>query len=139
MLSRWKRIRYRLEWVGLLLATKLIPLCSRKVCYHLAQIAGALHSFLDRHRYHVALSNLEVAFGDQLSVRQRRKIARESFQHFARTMVDLLWSPRLTQENFSRYIEWENLEETARDTGPERSFIIACYHYGNFEWLSLAS
>jgi KDO2-lipid IV(A) lauroyltransferase len=53
-------------------------------------------------------------------------------------MVDLLWSPRLTQENFCRYIEWENFEETARDTGPERSVMIACYHYSNFEWLSLA-
>ncbi len=52
-------------------------------------------------------------------------------------MLDLLWSPRLTAENFSRYIELENLEETARH-GPERSIMIACYHYGNFEWLSLA-
>jgi lauroyl/myristoyl acyltransferase len=92
----------------------------------------------DRHRYEVALNNLEVAFGDQLSIQERRKIARESFQHFARTMVDLLWSPRLTPENFSRYIEFENLEEIARGTGPERSIMIACYHYGNFEWLSLA-
>ncbi len=32
-------------------------------------------------------------------------------------MVDLLWSPRLTQENFSQYIDLENFEETARDTG----------------------
>ena len=92
----------------------------------------------DRHRYKVALNNLEVAFCDQLSPRERRKIARKSFQHFARTMVDLLWSPRLTQENFSRYIELQNFEETARGTGPERSVMIACYHYGNFEWLSLA-
>ena len=53
-------------------------------------------------------------------------------------MVDLLWSPRLTQQNFSRYIECENLEETERGTGPERSLICACYHYSNFEWLSLA-
>jgi len=52
-------------------------------------------------------------------------------------MLDLLWSPRLTAENFSRYIELENLEETAR-YGPERSIMIACYHYGNFEWLSQA-
>ncbi len=112
MRSRWKRIRYRLEWAGLVLATKSIPLCSRRACYRLAQLAGTLLSFLDRHHYHVALSNLEVAFGDQLSARERRKIARESFQHFARTMVDLLWSSRLTPP---------------------------CYHYGNFEWLSLAS
>src|SRR5512132_183171 len=124
MRSCWKRVRYRLEWAGLLLATKLIPLCSRKVCYRLAQLAGALLAFLDRRRYHVALSNLEVAFGNQLSACERRKIARESFQHFARTMVDLLWSPRLTQENFSQYIDLENFEETARDTGPERSLMI---------------
>jgi len=108
------------------------------MCYRIAQAAGALLSFVDRHRYQVALRNLEVAFGDRFSLEERRKIARESFQHFARTMVDLLWSPRLTKENFSRYIEWENFEETARNTGPERSVVIACYHYSNFEWLSLA-
>src|SRR5213595_237048 len=138
MRSRWKRIRYRVEWLGLVLATKLIPLCSRRACYHIAQAAGALLSFVDRHHFQVALSNLEVAFGDRFSPEQRRKIARESFEHFARTMVDLLWSPRLTQENFSQYVELENFEETARDTGPERSLMIACYHYSNFEWLSLA-
>src|SRR5438034_6261150 len=138
MRSRWKRIRHRLEWLGLFLATKLVPLCSRRGCYHLARTAGALLSFLDRHGYQVALSNLEVAFGDRFSPRERRKIVRESFQHFARTMVDLLWSPRLTQTNFSRYIELQNFEEMARAIGPERSMIVACYHYGNFEWLSLA-
>jgi len=138
MRSRWKRIRYRLEWLGLVLATKLIPLCSRTVCYHIAQTAGTLLSCVDRPRSKVALSNLEVAFGDRFSLKQRRKIARESFQHFARTMLDLLWSPRLTQENFSQYIDLENFEETARDTGRERSVMIACYHYSNFEWLSLA-
>ena len=138
MRSRWKRIRYRLEWLGLVFATKLIPLCSRRVCYHIAQTAGALLSFVDRHRYQVALANLEVALGDTCSLQERQRIARQSFQHFARTMVDLLWSPRLTQENFSQFIELENFGETARDTGPERSLMIACYHYSNFEWLSLA-
>ena len=104
----------------------------------MAQTAGALLSFVDRDRYQVALTNLEVAFGGAFSLEQRRKMARESFQHFARTMVDLLWSPRLTQENFSQFIELQNFGETARDTGPERCLMIACYHYSNFEWLSLA-
>jgi lauroyl/myristoyl acyltransferase len=53
-------------------------------------------------------------------------------------MVDLFWSPRLTPLNFLWYIELQNFEETMRGTGPERSMIIACYHYSNFEWLSLA-
>jgi KDO2-lipid IV(A) lauroyltransferase len=138
MRARWKRIRYHLEWLGLVFAAKLIPLCSRKACYHVALAIGTLLSVLDRQRFKVALSNLEVAFPDRFSPRERHDIVRNSFQHFARTMVDLLWSPRLTQNNFCRYIELENFEETARDTGPERSLMIACYHYSNFEWLSLA-
>jgi len=138
MRSQWKRVRYRLEWLALRLAVKLVPLLPRKGCFYLAHFLGALMPIFDRHRYGVALNNLEVAFGNQLSIQQRRKIARESFEHFARTMLDLLWSLRLTRENFSRYIELQNFEETERGTGPERSVMIACYHYSNFEWLSLA-
>ncbi|MFN2542397.1 MAG: lysophospholipid acyltransferase family protein [Chthoniobacterales bacterium] len=138
MRRRWKRIRYRLEWIGLLVATKLVPLLPRRVCLALARALGFLMSIFDRRGRAVALANLEVAFGERLSILQRRKIARESFQHFARAMLDFLWSPRLTRDNFSRYIELENLEETVRAGGPERSIMIACYHYSNFEWLSLA-
>ena len=137
MRSPWKRVRYRFEWLGLLAAAKLVPLLSRKGCYRLALTLGTLMSILDRHGRKVALSNLEVAFGDRFSQRDREGIVRASFQHVARTMLDLLWSPRLTAENFSKYIELENLEETER-YGPERSIMIACYHYSNFEWLSLA-
>ena len=128
MRLRWKRLRYRLEWIGLVLASKLVPLLSRKACFYLAGFLGSLMAIFDRHGRKVALSNLQAAFGDQY----------ESFQYFAQTMLDLCWSPRLTRQNFSRYIELKNFEETARGTGPERSVMIACYHYGNFEWLSLA-
>ena len=139
MRSRWKKIRYRLEWFGLSLATKLVPLLSHKSCLRLANALGWLMSIFDRHGRAVALSNLEVALGDRLSISQRKRIVRQSFQHFARTMLDLLWSPRLNRENFSRYIEFENFEEIAHATGPERSVLVACYHYSNFEWFSLAS
>jgi KDO2-lipid IV(A) lauroyltransferase len=138
MRSLWKRLRYRLEWLGLVLATKLVPLLSRKACFQFAMFAGALMSILDRQGRKVALANLETAFGNQPSTVQREKIVRESFQHFARTMLDLLWSPRLTRENFRQYIELENFDELVRAAGPDRSVMVACYHYGNFEWLSHA-
>ena len=133
----WKRFRYRLEWLGLLLATTLVPLLPRRACLGLARAAGTLMSILDRQGRAVALSNLEVAFGD-LPLAQRSKLMRESYQQFARTMTDFLWSPRLTRANFSRYVELENFEEAERAGGPERSIMIACFHYSNFEWLSLA-
>src|SRR5438094_109675 len=36
MRRAWKKIRYRLEWLGLKSATKFLPLLSRKACYRLA-------------------------------------------------------------------------------------------------------
>ena len=138
MRSRWKRIRYKIEWLALSAAAQFVPLLSRKACFHLAEFLGALMSVIDRPGRRVALSNLEAAFGDELSIEAREKIVRESFQNFARAMLDLLWSPRLTRENFSRYLELENIAELERAGGSEKSVMIACYHYSNFEWLSLA-
>ena len=131
-----KQLRYKLEWFGLFLATKLVPILPRSLCVGLAKLLGTAASVFDREGRRVALNNLELAFGDTLSRRERYRIMRASFRHFAQTMLDLLWSPRLTPENFQRFIELENFEETA--VGPERSIIIACYHYSNFEWLSFA-
>ena len=97
-----RKIRYRLEWLGLKFATKFLPLLSRKACYRLALLFGSLGAMLDRRGRRVALSNLRVAFGDEISAEGRAQIVRESYQHFARTMLDFFWSPRLTSQNFSR-------------------------------------
>jgi len=117
--SLWKKLRYRVEWLGLLLAARVVPLLPRAAVVHLANILGETMSILDRHGRKVALSNLEVAFGDSFLPEEREEIVRDSYQHFARTMLDLLWSPRLKAENFREYIELENIEETAR-YNPER-------------------
>jgi lauroyl/myristoyl acyltransferase len=81
---------------------------------------------------------LEVAFGDQLTPERRTEIVRESYQHFARTMLDLFWSPRLTSENISRSVELEEIERWREELRPGHPVIFGCYHYSNFEWLSHA-
>src|SRR4029078_10242933 len=135
-----RKIRSRLEWLGLKAASKVVPLLSRKACYHLALLLGSLAASLDRRGRRVALSNLRVAFGDEISSDRSEQIVRESYQHFARTMLDFFWSPRLTSENFSHYVEFENRERwDEEDTRPGKPVIFGCYHYSNFEWLSIAS
>ncbi|MBA2270662.1 MAG: lysophospholipid acyltransferase family protein [Chthoniobacterales bacterium] len=135
----WKNIRYRLEWLALTVALKLVPLLSRRACYQIAGFAGAVAAKFDRRGRAVTLSNLEAAFGDTFSPAQRDRIARESYQHFARTMLDLFWSPRLTAANYSDYIEAEGIERTRAEIAPSNSCIVGTFHYGNFEWLGLAS
>lgn len=136
--AAWKKIRYRLEWLALVAVARIIPLLSRNVCYRLAQFTGALASELDRAGRRVALDNLTVAFGRELSPEGRTRIVRESYQHFARTMLDLFWSPRLTNNNISEWVEVQNMELWREELEPGRPVVFGCYHYGNFEWLSHA-
>ena len=139
MRARWKKFRYRLEWLALKSVASIIPLLSRKACYRLGQSIGALAATFDRGNYRVALSNLEAAFGDTLSPARREEIARESYQHFACTVVDLFWSPSLTRENYSRYIEVKNLELVQDEMKSGRAIVFACCHYSNFEWVAVAA
>ncbi|HSP46004.1 MAG TPA: lysophospholipid acyltransferase family protein [Chthoniobacterales bacterium] len=139
MRAAWKRIRYRIEWLALKTVAAAIPLLSRKACYLLAQIIGALAATFDRRGHGVALSNLEVAFGAAFSPARRAEIARQSYQHFARTMIDLYWSPRLTRENYSRYIDVENVEVVQEAMKAGNGIIFACFHYSNFEWVAIAA
>ena len=132
-------MRYRLEWLGLMAALKLVPLLSRKSCFAIGGWAGRIAATLDRSGRRVALSNLEAAFGDEFSMARREKLVRESYQHFARAMLDLFWSPRLTRENYAQYLEFQNVEQLRAEIAPSYSCVVGSFHYSNFEWLSLAS
>jgi Lauroyl/myristoyl acyltransferase len=135
MRAAWKKLRYRFEYVGLLLAAKIVPLFPRATIVVLAKICGAIASRIDTRGRSIALANLDCAFPGKYSISEKSRIIRESYQHFAQTMLDLMWSPRLTPENFLRYIEFEGFPEV----DPNKSGIVVCYHYSNFEWLSLGS
>ena len=134
----WKQFRHRSEWLGLVLAMKLVPLLSRKACFHLANFFGWSVAHLDLAGRRVALSNLAAAFGDGLRPPQCRAIVNQSYQYLTRTMIDLLWSPRLTEENFLQWFEVTNLNEVMAEIGPNQSCIFITIHYGNFEWAAKA-
>src|ERR1041385_3483351 len=133
MRAAWKKFRYRLEDVGLLLAAKLLPLFPRATIVGLAKICGAIAARADTRGRAIALANLDCAFPGKYSSSEKSRIIRESYQHFAQTMLDLMWSPRLTPENFHRYIDFEGFPEG----DPNKSGIVVGFHYSNFEWLSL--
>lgn len=139
MRAAWKKVRYRIEWLALKTVAIVIPLLSREACYRLAQFIGALAARFDRRNRLVALSNLEAAFGDALSPEQRAELARDSHQQFARTVLDLFWSPSLTKENYSRYIDVVNLEVVQEAMKTGKGIIFACFHYSNFEWVAIAA
>jgi len=132
---QWKTIRYRLEWLGVKALASFIPLLPRRACAMLASVVGALAFAFDGRGRHVALANIEAALGDRYSAAERRRIARASYQYFARTMLDLFWSPRLTRPGGTKYIHMSGLEVLDQWKGKPTVVLVA--HIAGFEWASL--
>lgn len=139
MKRRWRKVRYRFEWLGVFLLAKLVPMLPRRGVVWFANFLGWSGFHLDRRGRALAEANIAAVFGNRYSPQQRRQIARESYCQFARTMCDLFWAKRLTRENFRRYITVENTEILHRIRASREAAVVVCIHHGNFEWASLAT
>ena len=132
-----KKIRFHLEWLLCAALAWGIPRLSRRVCVALAHGLGALAYCFDGRGRRVALANLAAVFPERSGAWHRR-IARLSYQNFARTMLDLFWGRRLTAENWRDFIEVEGDIEIFRRECQAHGAVSMCIHWGNFEWASHA-
>lgn len=138
--ATWKRYRHRLERWGCLRLAHWIPQLSQRSCTALAQVAGAFFFWFDRRNRHIALENLRVVFGDRFTPHQRARIAFLSFQNFARTMLGLFWSPRISREAMPCVLRPRGFDRAAAQAGEQnRALIFACAHFGNWEFAPMAA
>jgi Kdo2-lipid IVA lauroyltransferase/acyltransferase len=136
--SIWRQIRYRAEWLFIRGMARGVPLFPRWMCLAVANVVGRIASVLHWAGRREALSNLESVFGDRYSPAERRRLVRQSYEHFSRAMSDLFWSPRLTRENLRDIFDLTEVDRLKAEQGTNRGMIFACMHYGGFEWIALA-
>ena len=128
--------RQRLEFLGLSGIVWLIGRLPYGWIRHIARVLGSIVFAFDRRGKEVALANLDAAFGDSRTPAEKRRIAVGSYQTFARTMLELFWSPNLSEPVARRIARFEGLELDSCHTDPRQPAVYLCLHYSNFEWLS---
>jgi KDO2-lipid IV(A) lauroyltransferase len=103
----------------------------------------ALAAFLGRTAYLVAggtrrigRANLDLAFGDRLSNREKNAILRESFRTFSRVLLDLFWFSRDASARIARYVVFDPTFDALLSGRPT---VVATGHFGNWEILGQAA
>jgi KDO2-lipid IV(A) lauroyltransferase len=131
-----KKLRYWLEYIGVSAVIRMVPLLPIGFLRIFADSVGWLVYQLDRKNRRVATANLEAAFGDKFTPKERERIARRSVQVFGRSFLELFWTPRLTPDNVGKYItiEDEKLLQSLLSTKGSRPVIAVTIHFSNFEW-----
>ena len=132
-----KKIRFSLETSLIRLAVWLLPKVPRRLLLLLSQLMGSLAYLLDARGRCTALENLRVAFLDRYSEAERKRIARRSYQTFARTFLDLFWARGLTQANWQQHVTIHSDAEAAELQARQTGAVWATPHFGNFELVSL--
>lgn len=137
LMSVWKKIRYKVEWLGLTWLYFAIPLLPRRAAHWLSRILGSVAFLADKRGRITAIENLTLIFGDEKDEAEIRNLARDSYRSFAQTVIDQFWSRRLTRENYERYCEVQIDDPDAVQSALETGAIWVTPHYGNFEWIAL--
>ena len=116
-----------------------MPRLSRPQVVWLSRILGSAAYAVDWRGRPVALENLRVAFArEHITQDQCRRIARASYQTFARTFMDLFWSMRLTKENCAQHVRIRYEDAGTEALARQKGSLWVTPHFGNFELVSLA-
>lgn len=100
---------------------------------------GSLVYYLLPDRRRIGLVNLELAFGDELGLRQRKAILRRMWQHYGCSLVEFFRFPLIRQENLDRHVEWRGFEHLERSVAAGRGTLVLTAHLGNWDLLALAT
>ena len=82
----------------------------------------------------IAMENLKHAFPEK-DISELKVIAYKSFKNFLLTIMESLYTPKLSADELSAMIELENSEMLSNYMNGERGKIILSAHFGNWEYL----
>ncbi len=103
--------------------------------YSIARLIAWLGWTFDKRHRKVAITNLEKAFGDHYTPKQREQIVYGVYDHFARVIIEMAWIPRKVRiTNYSRFASLAIEPQAMRALlDCDRGKIVLTGHFGNWE------
>ena len=109
-----------------------------KFTWRLADSLGRIWFQVDKRHRQIALSNLKIAWGDELSENERRTIARRNFMHLTRVLLELPHLRRLSSDDLDGFVSFHGIEHFANALAKGRGVLLLASHFGNWELMALA-
>jgi len=99
-------------------------------------VLGQLYYLLIKKQRERAVAQVMPALG--LTEPEARRLIRESFVNLARNVLEILYMPKLNEQNFHKYIEIDHLERMTDALAEGNGVVVLTGHIGTWEWLSAA-
>ncbi len=125
-----------LVYAGIRLVSTAFQMFPINLNLRTARWMGATWYRLVRRHRERAFEHLRLAYGNELSQRDRERLALASMQQMTMMAIETMFTPRLINEwTWPRYIRLKNLAPAADVLLSRRGAILVTGHYGNWELL----
>jgi KDO2-lipid IV(A) lauroyltransferase len=132
-------LRLKLEVLGMRFLYWFVPLLPRETLIALGRALGRWGYHVSKKDRRAALANLDLAYGDTLDARAKRKIAKKSFESFGQVALELFWSRRLTDEVIHQicYLPKKEEQFVWDVMGRGKGMLVVACHLGSWEIMNL--
>jgi len=130
-----------MEWIFYILARGLIKVIEAlpfRVILKIGRIGGTLAYYIDRRHRKVAIENLAMVFGKELSFDEIVRIAKGNFKRIGENFASSVKAMVISDEELSQYLEVSGLGNLDKHN-KSKSIIMAIGHFGNFELYARAN
>jgi KDO2-lipid IV(A) lauroyltransferase len=119
---------------GLLTVLRYVPW---KPALASATVLGTMGYYLVGRYRRVALKNLQLAFGDEMTDRERQQLAKRVFQNFIRAgLVEFFKAATLPQDDIRKLVSVEQMKLVDEIIARGKGMILLTAHIGNWEMLA---
>jgi len=117
--------------------TFLVNILPKKLQRYLGIGFGKFAYFITKSRRKVAKENLEIAFGDKLSEKEKNDLIKEVYKNIGFMLVEFILLKKIDKSNFKKFVNIEGYENLKKAFEKKKGIIIYGAHFGNWEWLGV--
>jgi KDO2-lipid IV(A) lauroyltransferase len=134
-MKRRHPIRATLETALTRFGFLVLPPLPRCMIVALARTFGWMAYLSSRRLNRIGFTNLDIAFHDEKTKPEKKRILRQSYQSFALVLLDAFWFSRDTRARINRWVSFDPSFDVLFHVKPH---ICVTAHYGNWEVLGMA-
>ncbi|MFW5908628.1 MAG: lysophospholipid acyltransferase family protein [Desulfosalsimonas sp.] len=117
----------------------LFGLVPPKIAARIANGLGRIWFAADRRHREIALGNLDLAFGDQMTAGEIRALARQAFCNLTRILFEIGWSLHIKEADIYKYFRFRGMENLHAAMRGKKGVLVFTAHIGNWELLMIAA
>lgn len=128
-----KSVRHKLAYAGVLVLLAFFRAIPRRAGMALGRVVALIFYAVAREHRENTIRHLTMAFGNEKSQQEIRRIARDVFLHFAIAGVDALRIKVYIKAGIDRYVTTKNLHYLEQAHNDKKGFLLLTGHFGNWE------